>query len=68
MSFNRTSELIGVSRFNSNVLNANRFVNLTLSNDLNVKLRDLRDEKPSILISGSCFIPFRSLKDVKIIS
>ena len=67
MSFNRTSELT-VSRSKSSFLNSIRFVNMTWLNDLNFKLRDLRDENSSILISGVRYIPVSSLKDIKTIS
>ena len=64
MSLNITSELIGVLRSNSSILNSNKFVNMTWFNDSNVKLTDLREENRSILISSG-FIPFSSLKEIK---
>ena len=64
MSLKRISELIGVSRLKSSLLNSIRFVNMTRFNDLNLKLRDLREENPSILISSG-FIPIRSFKEIK---
>ena len=57
MSLKSTSELIGVLSSNLIVLKANRFVNLTMFNVLNLKIRDLREEKSSIMISDVWYIP-----------
>ena len=67
MSLNRISELIGVSRPNSIFLNSIKLANMTCFNELNVKQRNLRDENPSIFISGVWSIPFRSFKEIKTI-